>query len=296
MGSIRVPAHFCGIAGLKPTSGSVPGDGHLPASEGVTSLGAVIGPLARKVEDVRLLFRVIAGMDESRAVNDVRALDVRAARVAWYAFDGVTPVSAETRGAVSAAVRALEEAGMKVREERPPGVERGQELWSKLFARAALLEMKREYAGAEAEAGEFVRYLLESSKNAEPPAFDEFARAWKERDLLRARLLEWMEETPFILAPVGAMPAFEHGARKVSIEGESLSIFRAFSYAQTFNVLGLPAACVPVARTPEGLPVGVQVIGRPFADEAVLQVAALLEERLGGWQPPALSNQTDLRL
>lgn len=296
MGSIRVPAHCCGIAGLKPTNGSVPGDGHLPASEGVASLGAAIGPLARTVRDVRLLFRVIAGMDESRAVSASGELDVRGTRAAWYAFDGVTPVTPETRGAVEAAARALEEAGMIVREERPPGVERGQELWSKLFARAALLQMKEEYRGAEEQAGEFVRYLLDSSKNAEPPSFDEFAHAWMERDLLRSRLLEWMKETPLIIAPVGAMPACVHGTRKISVEGESLSIFRAYSYAQTYNVFGLPAACVPAARTHEGLPLGVQVIGRPFADEAVLAVASLLEERLGGWQPPALSNQTDLRL
>jgi amidase len=301
MGSARVPAHFCGIAGLKPTTGSVPCDGHIPASEGVASLGAAIGPLARNVEDLRLLFRVIAGADERQAVSaalpsGLNSIDVHGLHAAWYAFDGVTPVTAETREAVEAAARALEAAGMSVREERPPSVERGQELWSKLFARAALVQMKEEYRGAENEAGEFVRYLLDSSKHVAPPSFDEFAQAWMERDLLRARLLEWMKETPFILAPVGAMPACLHGARKVSVEGKSLSIFRAFSYAQTYNVFGLPAACVPAARTREGLPVGVQVIGRPFADEAVLRVAAILEERLGGWQPPALSNQADLRL
>ncbi|HEY0546634.1 MAG TPA: amidase [Pyrinomonadaceae bacterium] len=291
MGSIRVPAHFCGICGLKPTTGSVPSGGHIPLSNGVASLGAVTGPMARYVEDLALLFRVIAGFDESEAVSApvsdrMLKADVRGWRVAWYVFDEVAPVTLETRGAVLAAARALADAGCIVREEKPPGVERGPDLWSRLFARAALLQMREEYKGQEEKAGAFVRYLLDSSHTAEPPSFGDFALAWNERDSLRSQLIEWMRETPLIIAPVGAMHAFEHGARKVEVEGQTLSIFRAFSYAQTWNVYGLPVACVPASRTREGLPVGVQIIGKPFAEEAVLAAAAIVEQKLGGWQPP----------
>ncbi|MBV9210853.1 MAG: amidase [Acidobacteria bacterium] len=282
MGSIRVPAHFCGVCGLKPTTGSVPSGGHVPSSDGVASLGAVIGPLARTVEDLSLLFRALKGFDESEFFK----VDVSGWRVAWYASDGIAPVTAETRGAVEAAARALAEAGLSVREERPPGVERGQDMWTRLFARAALLEMKEEYKGLEEQAGELVRYLLDSSAKAEPQAFDDFARAWSERDSLRSRLLEWMQETPLIVCPVGSTQAFEHGARKIEVEGQTLSIFRSFSYAQTWNVFGLPVACVPVARTSEGLPLGVQIVGRPFAEESVLAAAAIIEQKLGGWQAP----------
>jgi Asp-tRNA(Asn)/Glu-tRNA(Gln) amidotransferase A subunit family amidase len=294
MGSIRVPAHFCGIAGLKPTTGRVPRGGHLPNSAGVASLGAVVGPLARQVEDLTLVFRVIAGFDEREAVSaplsgELGEADVRGWRVAWHAFDGVAPVTRETRGAVELAAHALEDAGLSVGEERPPCVERGQDLWSKLFARAAQVQMKEDYAGHEEQAGAFVRYLLDASPGASPPAFEEFARAWTERDRLRARLLEWMKETPLMIAPVGAMPAYEHGVRSVEVEGQALSIFRAFSYAQTWNVFGLPAVAVPVSRTREGLPIGVQVIGRPYAEEAVLAAAAILERSLGGWQPSPLA-------
>ncbi len=294
MGSIRVPAHFCGIAGLKPTAGRVPSDGHVPQSSGVASLGAVIGPMARRVEDLALLFHVIAGSDESQAIyaltsGDALKADVRGWRVAWHSFDGITPVTVETRGAVEAAARALEEAGLRVREEKPPCVERGQSLWSRLFARDALLRMKEEYLGHEEQAGAFVRYLLDSSKNVAPPAFDEFTHALRERDGLSAKLSEWMLETPLIIAPVGAMPAFEHGTRKVLVDGQALSIFRAFSYAQTYNVFGLPSVCIPVARTREGLPLGVQIIGRPFAEEAVLAAASILEEMLGGWRASPLA-------
>ncbi len=296
MGSIRVPAHFCGIVGLKPTIGRVSCDGHIPSSTGAASLGAVIGPVARCVEDVALLFRAI--VDDSEAVSaslsdSLSETDVRGWRAAWYAFDGIAQVTSETRGAVEAAGRALADAGLDVHEARPPGVERGQDLWTKLFARAALLQMREEYQGREAEAGELVRYLLASNADSAPPAFDDYARAWTERDRLRARLIEWMRETPLIIAPVGAMPAYEHGARKVLVEGDALSIFRAFSYAQTYNVFGLPAVSVPAGRTREGLPIGVQIIGKPFAENSVLAAAQIVERALGGWQMPPLALPTD---
>ncbi len=292
MGSIRVPSHFCGIAGLKPTTGRVPCAGHLPRSTGPASLGAVIGPMARHVADLALLFRVIAGFDEREAVSaplidGLNEMDVRGLRAAWHAFDEVTHVTDETRRAVKGAANALADRGLLVREEKPPGVERGQELWSRLFARSALVEMREEYQGREKEAGDFVRYLLDSAADA--PPFDEYARAWLERDQLRARLVAWMEETPLIIAPTGAMPAYEHGARKVEVEGQAISIFRAFSYAQAYNVFGLPAVTVPAGRTREGLPLGVQIIGRPFAEAAVLAAAQIVERSLGGWQPPPLA-------
>ena len=97
-----------------------------------------------------------------------------------------------------------------------------------------------------------------------------------------------MKKTPLILAPVGSTPAFEHGARRVTVKGESISVFRAFSYSQTFSVFGLPSVVVPAGRSVEGLPIGVQIVGRPFDESTVLAAAAIIEETLGGSQRPAL--------
>jgi Asp-tRNA(Asn)/Glu-tRNA(Gln) amidotransferase A subunit family amidase len=108
-----------------------------------------------------------------------------------------------------------------------------------------------------------------------------------ERDGLRSALINWMAETPLIIAPVGAVPAFDHGARRVKVGEEEMSIFRAFNYSRAFNVLGLPAVCVPAGRSGEGLPISVQIIGRPFEEEAVLAAASIIEESLGGWVQPA---------
>jgi Asp-tRNA(Asn)/Glu-tRNA(Gln) amidotransferase A subunit family amidase len=89
-----------------------------------------------------------------------------------------------------------------------------------------------------------------------------------------------METAPIIVAPVGATPAYEHETLKVTVRGETFGTFRAFSYAQTFNVLDLPVVTVPAGRSAEGLPIGVQIVGRPNAEETVLAVAEIVEEAL----------------
>jgi Asp-tRNA(Asn)/Glu-tRNA(Gln) amidotransferase A subunit family amidase len=112
-----------------------------------------------------------------------------------------------------------------------------------------------------------------------------------ERERLREELLRWMNATPIIIAPVGATCAWPHGTQRVNVQGESISVFRAFSYSQTFNVFGFPSVVVPAGRSAEGLPIGVQIIGRPFAERTVLAAATLLEAALGGWTRPPKFNQ-----
>ena len=166
-GSIRVPAHFCGIVGLKPTTGRVPMDGHTPSATGLLSLGACIGPMARTVADLDLLFKVIADSAPS-GVNDLersledRMAGLRGVRVAWYADDGTTPVTSETRAAVANAAKALNDAGLVVEEGLPPGISRSSALWIELFARAATEQLRKSYRGREEEAGPQVSHLLSS--------------------------------------------------------------------------------------------------------------------------------------
>jgi amidase len=144
------------------------------------------------------------------------------------------------------------------------------------------------YTGNEEKAGPFVRWRLASAADKPPQTLDDYIRVWMERDRLRAALIEWMETTPLIIAPVGGTSAFEHDAQKVMIAGQILSTFRAFSYSQTFNLFDLPAVTVQAGRSKDGLPIGVQIIGRPFEELAVMAAALIVEEALGGWQPPAV--------
>ncbi|MGH9944324.1 MAG: amidase [Pyrinomonadaceae bacterium] len=295
VGSIRIPAHCCGVVGLKPTLGSVQTAGHCPPTTGPFSLGAHLGPLARRVDDLALLYSVLS---EGRGATAMRELQSAAVtgpqaqlggtRVAFYTDDGVAPVTAETRRGVVSAAGALSDAGMSVEEARPPGVNRAPALWLALFTRAVGQVLREEFRDREELAGPAVRALLGRDVETVPDgkALAHYFAAWDERDRLRAELDAWMKERPLLVAPVGAVPAFAHGARRVSVGGRELSTFRAFSYAQTFNVFGLPVVTVPAGRSPEGLPIGVQIVGRAHEEARVVEAARIVEAALGGWQPP----------
>ena len=312
-GSIRIPAHFCGVLGLKPTPAAFDARGHFPPVEGACSLAASLGPLARTAADLELLFDALSdepsgdfrwrqfhhasrdaksnlGGDESNFAGGSELGDgesmLEGLRAAFYTDDGVAPVTAETRQAVESAARALSVAGCEVEEARPPGVERGPEIWSTLFSRAVRGVVRETYAGREELRGPAARALLE--REPPPLSLDEYFAAWLERDRLRAELIGWMKAAPLVVAPVGSVAAFEHGARKVEVGGRTLPLFRAFGYAQTFNAYGLPAVCVPAGRTREGLPVGVQIVGRPHTERLLLSAARAVERALGGWQPPPI--------
>jgi amidase len=274
-GSVRIPAHFCGICGLKPTTGRVPGEGQFPPSSGPYSLGAVIGPMARSVGDLRVLFRALIA-----DVSSPRDLDLKGGRFAWYTDDGVVPVTEDTAQAVKNAVNALNGAGLVGQEQLPPHLERGNEMWLKLFSRASVVQLRQAYAGRENEGGSFVSWRLATADDSSPPTLDEYISNWMERDRLREELLRWMEATPIIVAPVGSTPAYEHDTLKITVRGSTFGTFRAFSYAQAFNVFDLPVVTIP-AKKDGSLPIGVQIVGPPFAEEMVLAAAEIVESALG---------------
>lgn len=276
-GSVRVPAHFCGIAGLRPTVGRVPGGGQCPPASGPYSLGSVIGPMARNVEDLRLLFRVLAGEPSVQPQPDLKGTGV-----AWYTDDTVAPVSSETVTAVQTAAEALSLAGLQTQKARPPGVQRGNDLWLRLFSRTTVVILRSIYAGREHEGGDFVRWRLATADDTPTPSIDDYIQTWLERDQLREHLLRWMEDKPLLLAPVGATAAVPHGTLKVQVGDEKIGMFRAFSYSQAFTVFDLPVVVVRAGWTPEGLPIGVQIAGRPNEEETVLAAARIVEESIKG--------------
>ena len=98
--------------------------------------------------------------------------------------------------------------------------------------------------------------------------------------LLRAQFFAQMQQYPILLCPAAAIPAFRHGERSWQIEGKTVHYLDAWSYTEFFNLLGNPAAVVPVGRSPEGLPIGVQIVGRPWEEEQVLSVAAGIGEAM----------------
>ncbi len=288
-GSIRIPSHFCGVAGLKPSIGRVDSTGQFPPSLGYS----VIGPMARRVEDLRLLFHVLDGSESSPATSRSnsllnRAVAMRGWRAAWYTDDGIAPVTEETRRAVERAARALGDAGLIVEEHLAPSVERGADMCHQLLSPPARVHLRDFYAGHEHEAGGLVRWVLSGVDEKPSPTLDEYVRFWIECDCLSSALDEWMDETPLLIAPVGATPAFKHGTFRLTVAGKTLSTVSALRYSAAFNIYDLPCVCVPAAMTSDGLPIGVQIVGRRNEEDTVLVAAAIVEEALGGWRPPKL--------
>ena len=293
-GSIRIPAHFVGICGLKPTPGRIPSTGHYPASAGPFAQLGVVGPMARMVADVAQLFEVMAGLDLQDPASAPVPLrkwsddEIRKLRIAYFEDDGVTPVTAETAATVRTAADALRQQGFQVEAWRPQNLERVWQLWWNLFGRAVQTAFEPTVRGKESELSPMHRAWR--AHVALQPALD--GREWFNtligRDALRGKLLEQMEKFPILLSPVCAIPAFRHGEREWQVQGRKVEYLKAMSYSQWFNLLGNPAAVVPVGKSPEGLPIGVQVVGRPWEDEAVLAMAAKIESSTGGFRPPPI--------
>jgi len=293
-GSVRIPAHYSGICGLKPTPGRVPSTGHYPGSAGPFAQLGVVGPMARTIRDVERLFEVVAGPDPGdpcaapvplRPPSDV---DTGKLRVAYFEDDGVTPVTPETAAAVCTAAEALRQQGFKVEHWVPSGLERIWRLWWNLFGRAGQMAFEQTVSGREAELSPVLRDFR-ARVAAEPPlTAGELLNTLLERDVIRNAILEKMEEFSIVICPVCAVPAFRHGEREWIVQGRRVEYLKAMSYSQWFNLLGNPAAVVPVGKSPEGLPIGVQIVGRPWQEEEVLAVAEKIEDSCGGFRHPPI--------
>ncbi len=292
-GSIRVPAHFCGICGLKPTPGRIPSTGHFPPSGGPFALLGVVGPMARTVADLKILFEVMQGPDDGDTCAAPVPLrwpkddELKRLRIGYFEDDGRTPVDPEIRKAVRTAAEALSRAGFQVEPFRPEGLEEARLLWKKFFVKTGGMLIGPMFAGREQDAGPILKQFLEWSA-AEPSLSGQAViDAWIRRDTLRASFLEQMRKYPILLCPPAAIPAFRHGERSWTIDGKAVEYLDAWSYTEWFNLLGNPGAVIPVSQTSEGLPVGVQIVGRLWEEEQVLSVAFVLERELGpGKRPP----------
>src|SRR6266550_8207506 len=227
-GSIRVPAHFCGICGLKPTPGRIPASGHFPQSVGPFALLGVVGPMARTAGDLKLLFEVMQGPD----VGDPSAAPVpvrwpnkdalKKIRIGYFKDDGRTPVTPETRMAVERAAKALQGAGFAVEAFRPENLEEIRELWWKFFGVVGGMLLGPMTKGREAELSPILKEF-NSWVAVEPPhTAQTLLDTWIQRDVLRRQMFEQMQQFPVLLCPVASIPAFKHGEREWKVEGRTV--------------------------------------------------------------------------
>lgn len=286
-GSIRTPCHNNGIAGIKPTSGRVPRTGHIVDFGGVFDSWQQLGPLARRVEDLASILPLIAGPDFKDAAivpmpwSNPRRVELSKLRVAFYAENGVAETTPETKEVVRQMARSLGEVGCRVSEDLP---------------RSILIEAEEvRYKLMNADAWSFVKRLADKwgTKTLSPTLVErlkgelvpmpEYTELLERQDATRSRLLAWVKDYDVILCPAAGKPALP-----IDLAAAAPRAAPGSGYTGVYNTTGWPAAVVRAGASPEGLPIGVQVVGQPWREDVVLAVCLLLEATTGGWQPPPI--------
>jgi Asp-tRNA(Asn)/Glu-tRNA(Gln) amidotransferase A subunit family amidase len=288
-GSVRVPAHFCGICALKPTPGRMPATGHFPRGAGAFAWLGVVGPMAQTIADVRALFEEVKGPDEDEALSapiqekTIGKNGLLGLRVGILETDALGKASRETTAAVERAAGLLAENKFAVEMLRLDGLEQAIELWWFFFGPMVAHLYGGMVEGREAELSAIFREYLAVATLKVAPTVDEFMGACVQRDIVRAKILRQMRDVPILLSPVCLGPAFRHGEGNWQAGTGYRETMR---HSQWLNLAGFPGAAVPMGFSGEGLPIGVQVIGRPNEDELVLAVAEAIEEARGKWEGP----------
>lgn len=279
-GSIRYPAHACGIAGIKPTSGRVPRTGHIVDYGGFFDSYQQVGPLARRVEDLVTILPIIAGPDDLDAaivpmpLEDPAIVRLRELRTAYYTSNGIEEATAEIQQTVRTCAKLMSEAGARSTEARPPMMKEASDIRAKLGAADGRAWVKRlvRKAGTRQTSPEL-------RLDGEPIKASEFTELVERLDEWRTAMLAFMENYDVVLCPPHHSPAPAL---------EEPPFFP--NYPNPYNMTGWPAAVVRAGTSPEGLPIGIQIVGRPWTEHVVLAVAAFIESQTGGWKKPSLDS------
>ena len=294
-GSVRLPAHFSGVCGHKPSFGVVPQRGYIDhLTYGALDADVnVVGPLARTVDDLELMLNVIS--DHPKRLLPSRN-DARELRVAAWLDDPACPVSNDVANVLESAVSALEAAGIKVDRNARPAHE-----FSDVYSIGMPLVSAATSPGRTEE--EYER-LLERSNDADPTmamrarASTIRHRDWllmsEQRELRRRNWDRFFNDYDVVLAPTAFIAAFEHidggnlYTRTLEVDGKTRPYADLIAWTTQFGYVYLPATVVPAGRTPSGLPVGLQIVGPFMGDRTTLEFARLVESVTGGYKAPPL--------
>ena len=285
-GSIRMPAHYCGIAGLKPTQGRVSRAGHVPP-HGMGATGPLnqIGPMARYVDDLWLSLPVISGVDGRdpaivpMPLSGPESVDLHGLRCVYFTGLGDVQPDQATIEAVEDAARVLRESGVDVKEGEVPGMARVSALCDRVSAADGYAWLRRQLDRAGSVNIDPV--LVHRVAKATPVSSAELLALLEQLDHIRGEMLAFMENCDLILSPTGSAPALPHG--EANMDDYSDAIF-----TRPYNVTGWPGCVVRAGTSPDGLPIGVQLGAVSWREDIVLAAAAAVESGLGGWQPPQL--------
>jgi amidase len=298
-GSIRGPAHLCGIAGLNPTMGRVPRTGHIPPYGGAFDT-ARIGPLARFVEDLILALPILAGVDwidptvVPMPLGDPHAVDMQSLRVAFYTDNDFIPATQETVDAIRNTASILADAGMSVTQDRPNCLDeimkvaiQLQSVDNNALQQRTWAEFTEPVEMHPAAIRSFAEVWLQRSRQVQTRdamSAQEFLVWTKKWDICRSAMLDFMRQYDVILCPVDPYPAMPHGLMLQS----DINPLGLTSYTKPYSMAGWPSATVRAGSSTEGLPIGVQIVAHPWREDVALVVAQYIESALGGWQRPPL--------
>jgi amidase len=276
-GSIRIPAHFCGIAGLKPTPGRVSAAGHFPQISHPGGLLGVVGPMARTALDLRLLFSAVAGHDIEdpfSAPVPLRVPDLSGLKVGLWSKMFDVPFQPGIHETVAKASAALNDIGIPTEPFEPSGLQRAPKLWFFFFGQLSAPFTRALIQGREADAHWTSLELTDRALQLPAPTAQDIVLNLAARDAMRTHLFRQMEEFPVLLTPVCGGNAFPHRDRP-------FDLLKMMEPVTVFNLLGMPAVVIPFGMSADGLPIGIQLVARAHEEELLLELATRLEEVRG---------------
>ncbi|MEW6440954.1 MAG: amidase family protein [bacterium] len=307
-GSIRIPSHFCGVLGCKPTEHLVSSAGHIPELPGqlrTTRHLGVFGPLARSLEDLRLALVLMSGSDgrdwEVPPVSLVEqpVPDLADLRIAWTDDFAGVPVSGETRTMLSDLADRLSNVGCRVERSSPVDFdfEAAWQTYGEILGAEVGFNVSRALRAASRLVGPIIFRkvpLYRAINRGVTLGLRDYMSALVRRDSLIAALERFLSKWDAWICPVASTPAFTHrssglprSTRPIDVDGRELEYYTAtMSYATPFNLTGSPVIILPVALTHDGMPIAVQVVGRRWQDMGLLAAASRLQEVTGPFRRP----------
>ncbi len=314
-GSIRHPAHCCGVYGFMPTDRRVPTTGHIPELPGkpkhIRHL-LRIGPLARSIKDLQLCFSLIAGADIRQPEIPPVALDrptdkkLTDLRIAWTYGVDFLPVSKDTRSCLQTAINSLSNAGCYMEQCNPIDLDWSEALaiYSamasyELFTSASRLGIlsgmwmgiTTEFAARTKTTFKSGTPLAKKGNLAFPPSLAKYNTVLTHRDRIMTQMDRFMNDWDAWICPVSITPAFPHCNFASSIEVDGIKypyLLACGGYTMPLNLTGSPVVVIPIGQSKSGLPIGVQIVGKRWRDMELLAIAKKLDEIAGDFLQPNL--------